>query len=229
MKTKRACAARAFRRKPGYRLYARAGHRLSLRNWFSRAVVGFFVSGNEMGQNPPYASASTNNRCGVERRAFLSVMSPQPDHWGPGLRRLHEIADQSFVALDGAATVGRLSDAPSANGAGLFRGVLGLGAEDVVGLRLIPDHVIRVGGRRVARRLVRPDAGRHRGDRPVDGAVAEKGKRVPLAARAVDGAVRCRQEAVVGPALQQLAAVHDKGAGDGGRLDPLAACGADRE
>jgi len=35
-------------------------------------------------------------------------MSPQPDHWGPGLRRLHEIADQSFVALDGAATVGRL-------------------------------------------------------------------------------------------------------------------------
>ena len=50
-----------------------------------------------------------------------------------------------------------------------------------------------------------------------------------LAARAVDGAVRRREETVVGPAPQQLAAVDDKGIGDGGRSDPVAALRADRQ
>jgi hypothetical protein len=57
------------------------------------------------------------------------------------------------------------------------------------------------------------------GYRPVDMAVAEKGKSVTLAARAVDRAMRCREEDVVGPALQQLTAVDDKRVGDGECID----------
>jgi hypothetical protein len=60
-------------------------------------------------------------------------------------------------------------------------------------------------------------------------AVAEKGESVTLAARAVDRAVRRREEDVVGPALQQLTAVDDKRVGDGECVDPAAASRADRQ
>src|SRR6266446_8201117 len=83
-----------------------------------------------------------------------------------------------------------------------------LGAEYVVGPLLVVDHVVGVVGRGVFRRLVQPDAGGHGGHRPVDIAVAEKGKGVALVTRAVDGAVRRCEKAVVGPALQQLASVY---------------------
>src|SRR5215467_13840619 len=56
-------------------------------------------------------------------------------------------------------------------------------------------------------RFVRPDAGRRGGDRSIDTGVAEGGQRVALDTRAVGSAMRGGQEIIVGPALQQLAAV----------------------
>src|SRR5260370_10632771 len=104
-----------------------------------------------------------------------------------------------------------------------FCRILVLSAEHVVGPLLVADHVVGVVGRGVLRRVVRPDAGRHGGHRPVDIAVAEKGEGVALATRAVDGAVRRGEGVVVGPAPQQLAAVYDKGVKNGWRTAPPAA------
>src|SRR6266851_10524586 len=60
-----------------------------------------------------------------------------------------------------------------------FCRVLVLSAEHVVGPLLVADHVVGVVGRGVLRRVVRPDAGRHGGHRPVDIAVAEINGLVP--------------------------------------------------
>src|SRR5438067_13333890 len=98
----------------------------------------------------------------------------------------------------------------------LFRRLLV--GQQVVGPLLIGDHVVGVIGRRVLGRVVGSDAGRDGGDRPIDVGVAEEVQRIALAAAAVDGAVRRRQEAIVGPAQQQLAAVDDEGVGDRGRV-----------
>jgi len=46
--------------------------------------------------------------------------------------------------------------------------------------------------------------------------VAEEGQGIALAAAAIDGAMRRRQEPVVGPAQQQLAAIDDKASGMAG-------------
>src|SRR5271166_2489968 len=78
-------------------------------------------------------------------------------------------ANVTAAARPGSAAAGR-----AVNGTVSFRGVFVLGAEHVVGPLLVADHVIGVVGRGVLRRIVRPDAGRHRGHRPVDIAVAEK-------------------------------------------------------
>src|SRR4051794_20488274 len=109
-----------------------------------------------------------------------------------------------------------------------FGSSLGLGAKYVIAPLLIPDHVIRIISRGILRRLIRPNAGRHRRHRPVDIAVAEEGESVALAARAVYGAVRRGKEMIVGPALQQLATVHNVCVGNGRCLDPLATLRTDR-
>src|SRR5438445_12785358 len=103
------------------------------------------------------------------------------------------------IGLGPVAVIGNLS--PS-YGAVSFCGILVLSTEHVVGPLLVTDHVVGVVACGVFRWVVRPDAGRHGGHRPVDIAVAEKGESVPLAARAVDRAVRGGQEIVIGPALQ---------------------------
>src|SRR6516164_2643708 len=127
-----------------------------------------------------------------------------------------------FDAMKGmSSSFGRLSR----RRVGVWRVVVR--AEHVVGPLLIADHVLRIVGRRVPWRLVWPHAGRYCSHGPIDIAVAEEGQRVALAARAVEGAVGRGEEIIVGPALQQLAAVHDKGAGKGRRIDPFAALRAD--
>jgi Phosphoglucose isomerase len=110
-----------------------------------------------------------------------------------------------------------------------FCGILVVGVEHVVGPLLVADHVFRIVGCRVLWRFVRPSAGRHGSHRPIDIAVAEEGEGVALAARAVDSAVGGGEKIIVGPALQQLAAVHNKGARNGQRIDPFAALRADRQ
>jgi hypothetical protein len=56
-----------------------------------------------------------------------------------------------------------------------FRSIVGFGAKHVIAPLLIADHVVGVIGRGILRRLIRPNAGRHCRDRPVDIAVAEEG------------------------------------------------------
>src|SRR5215472_5102715 len=70
-----------------------------------------------------------------------------------------------------------------------FRGIPVVVAEHVVGPLLVADHVHRILGCRVLRRLVRPNAGRHRRHWPINIAVTEEGEAVALAIGAVDRAV----------------------------------------
>src|SRR5262244_4603042 len=108
-----------------------------------------------------------------------------------------------------------------------LRRVLGLVVENVIGPRLIADYVVGVIGRLVSRRAAGADAGRYGCDRPIDLGVAEKRQRVALAAGAIDRAVRRCEEAVVGPAQQQLPAIDDKSVGDGWDVDPITGPGVE--
>src|SRR5262249_60182569 len=63
--------------------------------------------------------------------------------------------------------------------------VLGLIVEDIIGPRLIANHVLGIIGRLVSARASGADAGRYRGCWPVNLSIAEKCQRVALPGRAV--------------------------------------------
>src|SRR5579883_1371048 len=85
-----------------------------------------------------------------------------------------------------------------------------LAAHVVVILPLVPAHIIHVAGRRIARRIVGAGAARQTDYRKIDAAVEEEGNGVALAARAVDNAMRRREEAVIRPAPQHVAAIDEE-------------------
>src|SRR5262245_54487762 len=99
----------------------------------------------------------------------------------------------------------------------------------VVVLLLVPDHVFGVGEGRIRRRIARSLAGWQTRHHVVRRAIEEERYGVTLAAGAVDHAVRRRQEAVVGPAPQHVAAVDQEMAVPRRCVDPLARAGADRQ
>src|ERR1700720_231339 len=149
---------------------------------------------------------------------WMASSSPlQPELTAPP-RRIHRVIPRTAIA-DLRPQMLRTS----------LCGIFALRAEHVVGPLLVANHVFCIIGCRVLWWLVWPDAGRHGSHRPIDIAVAEEGKGVALAARAVDSAVGGREEIIVGPALQQLAAVHDKSTRNRRRIDPFTALRADRQ
>src|SRR6266436_2874853 len=120
---------------------------------------------------PRTRAASAATRCAVcASRASL---------WRSRRRRAPAAAARNTANLPGSAS-------RRSSGCLLLRGVPILGSEQVVGPLLIAGHVVGVVGGRVFRRRIGADAGRYRGYRPVDMAVAEKDEGVTLAARAVD-------------------------------------------